>query len=166
MQVGTTKGQGLYNKPSVAVHPGALAAGTLAQYNTISVFLKIVSSNKHLPIYTLINVLGLIGTSFVRTDPYSPTSRPACSATSLFQHLVQKLISCWFNSCSIFIIQVRDFSPFICLFIGRIFSCVMQLVKETDTITLQNTPKYNAVRCFYCALQSSEVSMTANNTVS
>ena len=36
MQVGTTKDQGLYNKPSAAVHPGALAAGTLAQYNTVS----------------------------------------------------------------------------------------------------------------------------------
>ena len=34
MQVGTTKDQGLYNKPSAAVHPGALAAGTLPQYNT------------------------------------------------------------------------------------------------------------------------------------
>ena len=33
MQVGTTKDQGLYSKPSVAVHPGALAAGTLPQYN-------------------------------------------------------------------------------------------------------------------------------------
>ena len=35
MQVGTTKDQGLYNKPSAAVHPGALATGTLPQYNTI-----------------------------------------------------------------------------------------------------------------------------------
>ena len=35
MQVGMTKDQGSYNKPSAAVHPGALAAGTLAQYNTI-----------------------------------------------------------------------------------------------------------------------------------
>ena len=35
MQVGTTKDQGLYNKPSVAVHPGALANGTLLQYSTI-----------------------------------------------------------------------------------------------------------------------------------
>ena len=34
MRVGTTKDQGLYNKPSAAVHPGALAAGTLLQYNT------------------------------------------------------------------------------------------------------------------------------------
>ena len=34
VQVGTTKDQGLYNKPSAAVHPGALAAGTLPQYNT------------------------------------------------------------------------------------------------------------------------------------
>ena len=32
MQVGTTKDQGLYNKPSAAVHPGALGAGTLTQY--------------------------------------------------------------------------------------------------------------------------------------
>ena len=31
-----TKDQGLYNKPSAAVHPGALAARTLPQYNTIS----------------------------------------------------------------------------------------------------------------------------------
>ena len=35
MQVGKTKDQGLYNKPSDAVHPGALAAGTLPQYSTI-----------------------------------------------------------------------------------------------------------------------------------
>ena len=35
MQGGTTKDQGLYNKLSAAVHPGALAAGTLPQYNTI-----------------------------------------------------------------------------------------------------------------------------------
>ena len=35
MQVGTTKDQGLCNKPSAAVHPGALAPGTLPQYNTI-----------------------------------------------------------------------------------------------------------------------------------
>ena len=35
MQVGTTKEQGLYNKPSAAVHPGALAAGTLPQYSTL-----------------------------------------------------------------------------------------------------------------------------------
>ena len=33
MQVGTTKDQRLYNKPSAAVHPGA--AGTLIQYNTL-----------------------------------------------------------------------------------------------------------------------------------
>ena len=35
VQVGTTEDQGLYNKPSAAVHPGALAAGTLPQYNTV-----------------------------------------------------------------------------------------------------------------------------------
>ena len=33
VQVGKTKDQGLYNKPSAAVHPGALVAGTLPQYN-------------------------------------------------------------------------------------------------------------------------------------
>ena len=36
VQVGTTKDQGLYNKPSAAVHPGALAAGTLPQYKYYS----------------------------------------------------------------------------------------------------------------------------------
>ena len=37
MQVGTTKDQGLYNEPSAAVRPGALAAGgsITIQYNTI-----------------------------------------------------------------------------------------------------------------------------------
>ena len=35
MQVGATKDQGLHDKPSAAVHPGALAAGTLPHYNTI-----------------------------------------------------------------------------------------------------------------------------------
>ena len=34
MQVGKTKDQGLYSKSSAAVHPGALAAGSLPQYNT------------------------------------------------------------------------------------------------------------------------------------
>ena len=35
VQVGMTKDQGLYSKPSAAVHPGALAARTLPQYNTV-----------------------------------------------------------------------------------------------------------------------------------
>ena len=35
MKVGMTKDQGLYNKPSAAVQPGALAAGATIQYNTI-----------------------------------------------------------------------------------------------------------------------------------
>ena len=38
MQVGMTKDQGLYNKPSVAVHPGALAAGTLPHNITCPIF--------------------------------------------------------------------------------------------------------------------------------
>ena len=33
-EIGMTKDQGLYNKPSAAVHAGALAAGTVPQYNT------------------------------------------------------------------------------------------------------------------------------------
>ena len=33
MQVRKTKDQDLYNKPSAAVHSGALAAETLPQYN-------------------------------------------------------------------------------------------------------------------------------------
>ena len=40
MQVGTTKDQGLYNKLSAAVLPGALAARTLPQYNTIQSHLQ------------------------------------------------------------------------------------------------------------------------------
>ena len=35
-----TKDQGLYNKPSAAVHPGALATGTLPQYSTVGVIYK------------------------------------------------------------------------------------------------------------------------------
>ena len=35
MQAGKTKDQGLYNKPSVAAHPGALSASTLPQYNKV-----------------------------------------------------------------------------------------------------------------------------------
>ena len=42
MQVGTTNDQGLYNKPSAAVRPGALAAGTLPQYSTIKKMLPVV----------------------------------------------------------------------------------------------------------------------------
>ena len=34
MQVGTTKNQGLYNKPSAAVHPEALPTRTVPQNNT------------------------------------------------------------------------------------------------------------------------------------
>ena len=45
MQVGTTKEQGFYIKPSAAVHVGALAAGTLPQYNTIS-YLTFLSNSK------------------------------------------------------------------------------------------------------------------------
>ena len=36
VQVRMTKDQGLYNKPSVAVHLRTLAAGTLPQYDTIA----------------------------------------------------------------------------------------------------------------------------------
>ena len=40
MQVGTTKDQGLYNKPWDAVHPRALAAGTLPQYNIVCRYVR------------------------------------------------------------------------------------------------------------------------------
>ena len=40
MQVGTTTDQSLYNKPSAAVHPGASAAGTLPQYNSLVVEIR------------------------------------------------------------------------------------------------------------------------------
>ena len=48
-EVGTTKDQGLYNKPSAAVHLGALAAGTLPQYNTI-IHLQNVSNSRILTV--------------------------------------------------------------------------------------------------------------------
>ena len=41
MKVGTTKDQGLDNKPSAAVHLGALAARTLPQYNTIQQYVTL-----------------------------------------------------------------------------------------------------------------------------
>ena len=54
MQVGKTKDQGLYNKHSVAVHPGALVAGTLLQYNTIQYvthpFVLICKELKNVPV--------------------------------------------------------------------------------------------------------------------
>ena len=40
VQVRTTKDQGLYNKLSAAVHPGALAARTLPQYNTMASYIQ------------------------------------------------------------------------------------------------------------------------------
>ena len=43
MQVGTTEDQGLYNKPSAAVDPWALAAGTLPQYNNNTVIVRTVT---------------------------------------------------------------------------------------------------------------------------
>ena len=42
-----TKDQGLYSKSSVAVHPGALAAGALPRYNTISIFYFALYIDKH-----------------------------------------------------------------------------------------------------------------------
>ena len=56
MQVGRTKDQGSYNKPYAAVHPGALAAGILPQYNTISpilIFVKNWAKERLKPVNTL-----------------------------------------------------------------------------------------------------------------
>ena len=48
----TTKDQGLYNKSSDAVHPGALAAGTLLQYNTIQYSMSdTMPLNLHRPVF-------------------------------------------------------------------------------------------------------------------
>ena len=41
VQVGKTKDKGLYNTPSAAVQPRSLAAGTLPQYNTISLNMEL-----------------------------------------------------------------------------------------------------------------------------
>ena len=40
MQVGTTKDQGLYYKPSAVVYLGALATGTLLQYNMSGIIIE------------------------------------------------------------------------------------------------------------------------------
>ena len=75
MQVGMTKDQGLYNKPSAAVHPGALSAGTLPQYNTIHLYLHI--PRKELRCHTL-NVL-YVGLIFLETVPSKHgTPAPVC----------------------------------------------------------------------------------------
>ena len=57
MKVGKTKDQGLYNEPSTAVHPGALAAGTLPQYNT-SPFVRSLQSKKIKTATTKLTTLG------------------------------------------------------------------------------------------------------------
>ena len=49
VQVGRTKDQGLYNKPSAAGHPGALAAGTLPHNITKKIYTQTrsVRNTKH-----------------------------------------------------------------------------------------------------------------------
>ena len=64
MQVGTNKDQGLYNKPSAAVHPGALAAGTLPQYNTTQH--NTIFDNSHYSLFLL-----LCPISEIRAPPLS-----------------------------------------------------------------------------------------------
>ena len=49
VQVGKTNDQGLYNKPSAAVHPGALVAGTLPQYSTNIIIHRKVKAQKEKP---------------------------------------------------------------------------------------------------------------------
>ena len=61
MQVGPTKDQGLCNKPSVAVHPGALAAGTLRQYNKINVVESVHCAVRTDSLYTADYVMSLKG---------------------------------------------------------------------------------------------------------
>ena len=70
MQVGMTKDQGLYNRPSAAVHPGALAAGTLPQYiNSHCIY-----SRQH-------RISGGRGGSFMHFGPNS-----ALSKNKLYKH--------------------------------------------------------------------------------
>ena len=66
MQVGMTKDHGLYNKPSATVHPGALAVGTLPQYNIIVSVLLTCSWLKliYTPLFTLCVII-CIQTSIV-----------------------------------------------------------------------------------------------------
>ena len=60
MQVGTTKDQGLYNKPSAAVHPGALAAGTLPHYVRARNKRKCTENNIQFKINTSLKIKNLI----------------------------------------------------------------------------------------------------------
>ena len=62
MRVGTTKDHGLYNKPSVAVHPGALAVGTLPQYNRIQGMWHILSKEQSTlcPISVVKDISGML----------------------------------------------------------------------------------------------------------
>ena len=54
MRLGTTKDQSLYNKPSVAVHPGALDAGTLPQYLNSSLIPSHILNHTHIPVLTFV----------------------------------------------------------------------------------------------------------------
>ena len=67
MQVGTTKDQGLYNKSSAAVHLGALAAGTLPQYNTIQSREKNLPDCERHPMKILMSEVTLIRKLKIRT---------------------------------------------------------------------------------------------------
>jgi hypothetical protein len=59
VQVGKTKYQGLYNKPYAAVHPGALAAGTLlkklnftntnCRYQSTNLFQMLCNKSEYIP---------------------------------------------------------------------------------------------------------------------
>ena len=52
MQVGRAKDQSMYNKPSAAVNPGALHAGTLLQYNTIPTDIRKFNLRVYIYIYS------------------------------------------------------------------------------------------------------------------
>ena len=77
VQLGTTKDQGLYNKPSAAVHPEALAAGTLLhtychpKNNGYTIALKSTEiARKDLSVSALCNALcnaGSTGSAEVKT---------------------------------------------------------------------------------------------------
>ena len=81
MQVGTTKDQGFYNKPSAAVHPGALAAGTLPQYNTIPLQLPVKGTSGFPVTVTTQQICTMF--SMVRSFCHTPLFQPVTHALQI-----------------------------------------------------------------------------------
>ena len=78
MQVGMTKDRGLYNKPSDAVHPEALAAGTLLQYNTIQYYKSGKEHTRCVEMYRSFSVKNGWCMSLPPRFKQSVTTQPQC----------------------------------------------------------------------------------------